>query len=57
MAKSDCRDCQHLNREYLWCRRHHKGIESPEEEACIDFVPLLWEIDYTKKKLSDLKEN
>jgi len=54
MAKSDCRDCQHLNREHLWCRRHVKGIEDPEEEACSDFVPLLWELDYTKK-LGDLK--
>jgi len=40
----------------MWCRRHCRGIEDPEEEACIDFVPLLWELDYTKKKLTDLKE-
>jgi len=57
MNKSDCRDCQHLNRAYLWCRRHYRGIEDPEEEACEDFVPLLWELDYTKKKIGDLKVN
>jgi len=53
MTKSDCRDCQRLNREYLWCEEHRKEIKKPWEEACRDFVPLIWELDYTKKRLGD----
>jgi len=36
----DCRDCQHLNLQFLWCKEHRKEIERPWEVACKDFVPL-----------------
>jgi len=32
----------------MWCERYVKGIERPDREACRDFVPLLWELDYSK---------
>jgi len=34
----------------MWCRRHFKGIEDIEKEACEDFLPLLWELDYSKER-------
>ena len=48
-ACRDCRDCQHLNFYYPWCEKHRKEIARPWEEACKDFVPRLWELDYTMK--------
>jgi hypothetical protein len=41
-------------REAMWCERHCRTIERPEEEACRDFVPLLFEIDPYWKKLDEL---
>jgi len=55
MNKMDCRDCQHLNPQFMWCEEHRKEIEMPWEEACKDFVPRLWKLDRTTK-LGDLKK-
>lgn len=54
VGKMDCRDCQHLHPQFLWCEELRKEIRRPWEEACKDFVPRLWELDHATK-LGELK--